>query len=591
MPLSGTNIRLYSDVPFQSDYKHTRWFDDINSQTAWFQAKYLVHSVDQNNVFFNVDSSGSVYIPINRPIDQLYLASYIAFQNEAYNSKWFYAFVERLEYIQRNTTYVHIKLDVLQTWMFDMNFKPSYVVREHCPLWNPDGSPVVNTVDEGLNYGTEYDMVDVENIQPNGGYKWLVILAKNTMHNGSTGKVTPSVVGTPTPLAVYLLPFMDDDTVPQLIDTTGAGIVLSKPSQVLLNLYSDTNAVGNIVSLYITDYTGIKCTFASNTLTLDSSNQVIGAQIKDANNPSNFFNCLYVQKCKNFVPQDYTVNGVWQNYKPVTESKLLMYPYTQLVLDDFKGNRVVYKNEYIGNTNIVLNLKGSMGVSNKTSYSIADYNIGLSGLRPIVEDEKGLINSEPNDVPIIDNNLSAFIQGHKNTINNQKSSIYWNAGFDALGGAVGAMQGGAQGNMLNVAGAAVGAFRGLANAQIAINGIQAKQQDIANIPPNVQKMGSNTSYTIGNNFNGVFIIKKQIKDEYIKKLTDYFNMFGYKKNEVKVPNLHTRQNWNYVQTASCVITGNFNNEDLNAIKSVFDNGITLWHNDDVGNYGMTNGVL
>jgi len=105
------------------------------------------------------------------------------------------------------------------------------------------------------------------------------------------------------------------------------------------------------------------------------------------------------------------------------------------------------------------------------------------------------------------------------------------------------------------------------------------------------KMGSNTAYDYGNGYKGIFIIKKQVKPEYRKKLTDFFNMFGYKINEVKIPNFHTRQNWNYIETTSCTITGNLNNEDLQELKSIFDSGVTLWHTDDVANYELSNGVV
>jgi hypothetical protein len=40
-----------------------------------------------------------------------------------------------------------------------------------------------------------------------------------------------------------------------------------------------------------------------------------------------------------------------------------------------------------------------------------------------------------------------------------------------------------------------------------------------------------------------------------------------------------------------VLTGNINNEDLNELKSVFNNGITLWHTDQIGNYALENGVI
>jgi hypothetical protein len=163
---------------------------------------------------------------------------------------------------------------------------------------------------------------------------------------------------------------------------------------------------------------------------------------------------------------------------------------------------------------------------------------------------------------------------------------------------MGAVGGSALGPMGTVAGAVSGAMGGITstvqgagNAVLQMQGIQAKQKDINNVPPSISKMGGNTAYATGNGYNGLYIIKKQIKPEYRKKLSDFFNMFGYKVNEVKTPNFHTRQSWNYVQTSNCMITGNFNNDDLNELKAIFDNGITLWHTNDVGNYSLGNEVI
>ena len=69
-----------------------------------------------------------------------------------------------------------------------------------------------------------------------------------------------------------------------------------------------------------------------------------------------------------------------------------------------------------------------------------------------------------------------------------------------------------------------------------------------------------------------------IKAEFAKIIDDYFSMFGYKTNEVKIPNLTGRQNWNYVKTIDCNITGNLPQQDLQEIKDMFDNGLTIWHN-------------
>ena len=68
-------------------------------------------------------------------------------------------------------------------------------------------------------------------------------------------------------------------------------------------------------------------------------------------------------------------------------------------------------------------------------------------------------------------------------------------------------------------------------------------------------------------------------------------MYGYKVNRVKVPNLHTRQSWNYVKTVDCTIVANIPQDDLNSIKQMFNKGITLWHNTDVGNYNLSNNEI
>jgi hypothetical protein len=174
---------------------------------------------------------------------------------------------------------------------------------------------------------------------------------------------------------------------------------------------------------------------------------------------------------------------------------------------------------------------------------------------------------------------------------NMKNTINFNAGAGLAGNVLSGVTSALHGNASGAAGSVIGGAKGLGNAALEMQGILAKEKDIDNMPPQLQKMGSNISYDMGNGYNGVFIVKKQIKDEYIKKLTDYFNMYGYKKNEVKIPNFHTRQSWNYVQTVSCVIRASINNEDLEELKAVFDNGITLWHVEDIGNYTLSNGVI
>jgi hypothetical protein len=587
VPLSGTDIRLLSSIPFSNDYKHTRWFDTVTDQTAYFGSKPVIHSIVEAN-FQRID--GHSFLAVNKSVDDLWNVNYVMFRNTAYNNKWFYGFVTKLEYKQRNNTHVHFQIDVFQTWKFEMNFKPSYMIREHCKLWNEDGSPVVNTIDEGLNYGNEYDTTSVINYQPTQGWKWLVILSKTPIHNEATNEHSPVVIGTPQPLTTYMIPFKDDDTIPPvIIPKTSQNIIISKPTKILTQLYKNEASVNNIVSLYITDYTGIPVTIANDVITFpDNGNEIEGVQMGVAPDAVNF---LQIKKVIEFDALSNTQNEIYTGFHTVKESKLLMSPYTQIIFDDFKGNRVTFKPEYINHEGLEIVTKGSVGTSNYTSYGLKGYNMDGLDMREEMSDEHALINTTPNDIPIITDMLSAYLQGNRNSIQNQRNSAVFNGTMGILssaGGAIGSTLTGQAGGLVAGVG---GIVQGAGNSVLQLQGINAKIKDIDNTPPSISKMGSNTSYTIGNKYNGLFIIKKHIKPEYIKKLEDFFNMFGYKVNEVKTPNFHTRQYWNYVQTSSCNITGNFNHDDLNELKMVFDGGITLWHTDDIGNYSLGNEVL
>lgn len=591
VPVSGTNIRILIGVPFQSDYKHTRWFDTDTAQRTYFQNKSAIHTIAQANF---QRSHGRTFVKVNKPIEGLRSANYMMFQNAEYNNKWFYAFVTELEYVNAQVTNVHFQLDVFQTWRFEVQFKPSYIIREHCPLWNSDGSPVINTVDEGLAYGTEYDNISTVQFAPNGGYKWLVIVSKEPIH-GDKKEVTPTIIGTPQPLSYYITPFKDDDMTPTVLLPDGEGDPITPPTQVLKQLYKSESAVNNVVSMYVTDYTGIPCTYKGGS---GDNPDVItfpdnGNEIKSVVFPDTSIYTLYVEKVIDFGVINYEAfPDKYSSFKKDDESKLLMYPYVQIVMDDFKGNRVIYKPEYVTGTNFNINVKGSLGTSNKVSYNVPDYNHSENdGQRGLTSNESALINNNASDVPIINDYLTAYLQGNRNSIENQKNSIVWNGIFGALGSVAGGVSSVGQGSLGGVIGNGMNLVQGGGNTALQLQGIQAKQMDIANIPPQIVKMGSNTSYDYGNNYNGVFIMKKQIKPEYRRILSDFFNMYGYKVNKVKTPNFHTRRYWNYVQTASCNVTGNLNNEDLVEFKSVLDSGITFWHTDDIGNYSLKNEVI
>ena len=128
---------------------------------------------------------------------------------------------------------------------------------------------------------------------------------------------------------------------------------------------------------------------------------------------------LYVRDMTEYHELTFDAGDKYLGFVPVNESKLWMYPYAVTILDDMKGNRVEIKNEYINSKKLQLRVRGSLGVSNKISYSVDDYlthnNLDFEGMSTVTL-EKAVINKEPNDLPILNDYLSAFLQGNRNAL-------------------------------------------------------------------------------------------------------------------------------------------------------------------------------
>jgi hypothetical protein len=152
----------------------------------------------------------------------------------------------------------------------------------------------------------------------------------------------------------------------------------------------------------------------------------------------------------------------------------------------------------------------------------------------------------------------------------------------ALAGSAVALVGGAvTGNIPAVIGGAMGVFSQMAQIQKAqIQPDQAKGQ-----------VGAGSLH-FGDNSLDFFVARMTIKAQYAKMVDDYFTMFGYKVNRLKVPETHSRAYWNYIQTIDVNINGQIPDDDMLKLKSMYDNGVTLWHDpDNFLNYDLNNTII
>lgn len=108
---------------------------------------------------------------------------------------------------------------------------------------------------------------------------------------------------------------------------------------------------------------------------------------------------------------------------------------------------------------------------------------------------------------------------------------------------------------------------------------QVAQIEKQKLMPDQVSQGSSNATLMGYGMSGSQIFTRYtIKRQFAERIDKYFDMFGYLTNSVKLPNLNNRPNWNYVKTLGANIVASIPQLDLQAIKDMFDNGVTLWHN-------------
>lgn len=611
MVIRPTNeVRIYKNVPFSIDYKNIMDFSSVAEQSAYFNS--LPQKTFSNLTYTR--NNGTIIVNGNR--DTLLDYNYMSFVNKDYGNKTFYAFITNVRYSSANASYIDFVIDEWQTWCFDVNFKESFIERKHCKRWNSDGTPVINTQDEGLDFGSEYIVKDHK--EYNNNLYWVCYVT--SVENYDAIYSRPKDI--PNQLAVFYAP---------IYKTTNNTIAQWKLGDVYMASHDTiTDRFRNSEKLVNT----LKSIFIVSEPPFSYSYTISGSYINVTSND------LKVTKVQWGSEETYSSNmGYWvSNKNPantlrtfpkygnlknnITESKLLMYPYSYVQLIDGQGNSFDIKNEYLDDTQINVRTFTSGGLNSKQAHIVEHYRykgITLNYCR--WELGNGIINNFPNNLTIVDDYSAAYLQGNANQINqsvnatlnqsqlnnimaqntaraSQSASLVRGVGDVFGGGIVKPLVGGGNGikALGDYAANVITSEQQVENTELqgnltsenAVKSALAKKQDTQNVADNVSLQGGDVYFTFQNQYNGYCLVYKQISDEYIRVLEDYFKKYGYAYNRIETPLLRTRKSWDYIRCIDANITGNINENSLEKIKTIFNQGVTIWHTNDVGNYSLNN---
>ena len=178
------------------NYNHTVNFKNQTSQLNWFMSKAKYSMTECT--YLRKERS----LTIDKFIDDCLTYNYCIWNN---GKKWEYFFIINKEYVTENSTKFTLKLDVLQTYYFDIDFTKiqSFVEREHCYRFNMDGSIRLENLlePEDLEVGElkAYDIYTAYDYTNKGMY-FLTSSTRLGMINGGGGGGSNPSIGNPSTL-------------------------------------------------------------------------------------------------------------------------------------------------------------------------------------------------------------------------------------------------------------------------------------------------------------------------------------------------------------------------------------------------------
>lgn len=533
-----SNITLVN-VPWDNNYQNVRNFNDIGAQGAYF-----------SNLFPRINFEDYTYlrkgnsIRVGVGVDEIREYNYLYYNNG--DGKTYYCFIEDYNYISENVTELIIKIDVYQTYMFEYTILKSFVEREHVTL----SSDVAGnyTFPEELETG-EYISREFTNVAETQNTYLIIQIGKNPYNNLETFNYTNKD-------GIMQFGYMFAYKISELTDTT------SKEWDCFRDLITKVRKQGiseNIFAVYSVPYFVIGERFTNNLL-----EEKYPCMIKwddtnygSKNEIEKIFSPPFGENQFNYLGKTYTAKN----------NKLLTYPYKYLSVSNNVGSLNTYRYENFENGIPKFILKGVMSIGGSIKLIPENYNGQTRN-----ENEGIILGKYPQFMWGNDVYTNWLTQNAINVLGDfiDVGLTFTKSGISLVGG------------------------EPIAGTSYTFSGMQKIVNNIGNIykhsfaPNTISGNASGGDINSSSSQNTFIISHNEIKPEYAEIIDNFFEMYGYKINKLKVPETTSRKYWNYVKTIDINMEGNIPETDLTELKNIFNNGVTIWHTDNMYNYSLNN---
>lgn len=632
----NTQIHILQGVPLSKSYEHTVHYPNKTEQFNAFM-KYKVYTL--NN--YSYQRAGIGTIRINLPYSSVYQCNYMLFANESYEDRWFYAFIDGASYVSNDVTEIYYTIDVLQTYSSDYWFKPCFVERMHT------FTDVVyeNTQPEGLELGPDYrinNWHEIDLIGKDDSKKKFLILATTT---ATGGKVTCGVrSNTVMGLAYVECTGVDDvkRTVQLYIDNGYAANIVaiytlaSEPTSKIeftrkktldgytpknMKLYSYpfsfiemNNRIGDSLELKYENFnksnTDDKISSLNNVFKFTSYNN-LAPTIPD----SRLFAWSYMNGGMvpafgysvgySLFPQGAIADDSFKAWLAQNQNSYVAS--LNAIGQQYDTNLAIAQNAYDmasrsasasleSNSNSINTSLANAQMANTTAVNVNRRSANAGSVANLANMGTGLIASSvaQNPLSALSAGVSALTMQNSIKVNEQNTADTLatqlltadNSAMTALANSNLAYSTAMKNASTSQASATLSA---ITSANIATAQLVAKKQDAEHQPSNMKGQIMAYSFNTAMGEIGFAVLEKCVRKEYAQMIDDYFEKYGYAIRRLMNPSIITRPHWTYLKTCGCIIDGVINAQDAQAIKGIYDNGITTWKKlEEVGNYSLDN---
>ena len=540
----NSDVWICRGVPLDSRSKYSYRPSSKDEQFQSFSA-YAVYTLNAQSYIRHSKNT----IRVALAPDSLLTCNYMMFRNTSFGNKIFYAFITDVEYVNNETSLITYSIDNIQTYFFDVSFNASYIEREHSITDNIGDSitpePVITSGQEVIS---KYQSL-AEGLT--AGVFTVIV----TSHNLLNPVVTDYVFQTAT-----------------LGNFSGAclageyNICNVVPSSLqdfynVVNNYIRVAGENGILGMYLIPrlaYTGDEW---------DTAHPWLAPNVGINNIPA-----VYPQT----VPKP-TVTDTLDGHLP-KNNKMYTYPFCYFQLNNSLGSSKDYRYEFFSGDDAVFRLSSSGVTPDQSVYCTPNNYRGFaldwgSSLVYDTYPATSFITSEYND--FIGNNSNRLLAGQISRIVSAVSAFATAPANPA--GAITSLTGNVMEGMSEYA---------------MLKDLQGQTSTIGGMASGYFNLLYAQNFFIG--------YRVTVNATVAKQYDDFFTMYGYAVNSLKVPQFaqsQRRKAYNYCKTKNACIrslgTASLGVPDtaIKDIQSALDGGLCLWETlANVGNYSVDNGL-